>query len=174
MIEKAQHLRELAEKFNLHGLYFQHVALCSRRAWLHLHGATHAIRNKRVRRGHALHQCERRPNNVPMGLGIFPDSIDFNRRVVTEKKGGKGAPNAVARQALFYAAYMTATTGKFWKSEVQVYGTRRHLEYELSEAILDELIGDAQYSVTLRNGAAPKAVRIPLCKSCSCNQLCWE
>ena len=39
ILQKARCLRELAKAIGLHGLYFQHVALCRRRAWLHLMGA---------------------------------------------------------------------------------------------------------------------------------------
>ncbi len=55
-----------------------------------------------------------------MGLGIAPDAIDFERRTVIEKKGSAGAPDAVSRQALFYAAFMTAATGEVWRAEVQI------------------------------------------------------
>ena len=44
ILHKARYLRDLAEEHGLHGLYFQHVSLCRRRAWLHLMGATHAVR----------------------------------------------------------------------------------------------------------------------------------
>ena len=87
ILQKARCLRELAEETGLHGLYFQHVALCRRRAWLHLVGATHAGRDMRVRRGLSLHQTEKRPDDVPKGLGIAPDAIDFERRIVIERKG---------------------------------------------------------------------------------------
>ena len=60
ILEKARCLRELAEEHGLHGLYFQHVSLCRRRAWLHLMGATHAVHHARVQRGLALHQTEKR------------------------------------------------------------------------------------------------------------------
>ena len=49
ILQKARCLRELAEEIGLHGLYFQHVALCRRRAWLHLIGAT----TRRARRASA-------------------------------------------------------------------------------------------------------------------------
>ena len=44
-------------------------------------GATHAVHHARVQRGLALHQTEKRTDNVPRGLGIVPDAIDFERRV---------------------------------------------------------------------------------------------
>ena len=75
ILQKARYLRELAEEYDLHGLYFQHVALCRRRAWLHLAGATHAVHHSRVQRGLALHQTEKRTEEVPKGLGIAPDAI---------------------------------------------------------------------------------------------------
>ncbi len=174
IVEKTRCLRELAEEFNLHGLYFQHVALCRRRAWLHLMGATHAVRDTRVQRGFALHQTEKRPDNIPKGLGIAPDAIDFSRRVVIERKGSAGARDAVSRQALFYAAVMTAATGDVWTAEVQVYGTRKKIKYDLTEDLLDQLIRDARDSRALADGSPPSARRIPLCEACSCLPLCWN
>ncbi len=174
ILQKARFLRELIEEFNLHGLYFQHVALCRRRAWLHLMGATHAVRDARVRRGLAIHQTEKRPDNAPRGLGIAPDAIDFKRRIVIERKGGGGARDAVSRQALFYAAFMTGATGELWRAEVQVYGSRKNTNCELTEEVLDQLIRDARDSRELKDGPPPPARRIPLCNACSCNTLCWD
>lgn len=174
MLQKAQCLRELAEQIGLHGLYFQHVALCRRRAWLHLMGATHAVRNVRVRRGLALHRTEKRPDKVPKGLGISPDAIDFERRMVIERKGSAGARDAVSRQVLFYAAFMTAATGDIWRAEVQVYGSRKKTTYDLTENVLDQLIRDAQDGRALIDGMPPPSRRIPLCNACSCKLLCWD
>ena len=174
MLEKARYLRELAETHGLHGLYFQHIALCRRRAWLHLMGATHAVRHSRVRRGLALHQTEKRPGAVPPGLGIAPDAIDFARRVVVERKGSAKARTAASRQALFYAAFMTGATGEVWHAEVQVYGSRKTTTYELTEETLDQLIRDARESSDLAAGAPPPAHRIRLCDACSCSPLCWD
>lgn len=173
-LQKARYLRELSEELDLHGLYFQHVALCRRRAWLHLMGATHAIHNARVRRGQALHEIERKADRAPSGLGISPDGIDFERCVVIERKGGGGAREAVARQALFYAAFMSAASGVLWSAEIHVYGTRRKTTLQLDEAVLDRLIADAQYAAVLRESPCPVAEHIPLCTTCSCNGLCWD
>ncbi len=174
ILQKARCLRELAEEHGLHGLYFQHVALCRRRAWLHLMGATHAVRHSRVRRGLALHQTEKRPGEAPRGLGIAPDAIDFERRVVIERKGTAGARDAVSRQALFYAAFMTGASGDLWHAEVHVYGSRAKTSYRLTEDVLDQLIRDARDSHDLMTEPAPPARRIPLCDACSCNLLCWD
>ena len=173
ILRKARCLRELAEEFGLHGLYFQHLALCRRRAWLHLVGATHAARHSRVQRGLALHQTDRRAGEAPCGLGIAPDTIDFERRVVIERKGTAGAQEAVSRQALFYAAFMTGASGCIWDAEVHVYGSRKKIRFRLGEDVLDQLLRDARDSYDLLTGPAPPALRIPLCDACSCNVLCW-
>lgn len=173
ILSKAETLREISEELDLHGLYFQHAALCRRRAWLHLAGATHVVRNARARRGLALHETETRQGEVPRGLGIAPDAIDFGRRLVIERKGGPGAREAVARQALFYAAYMTAATGERWRAEVQVYGTRARTVYPLTEEVLDRLLADARLARELLAEEAPEARRISLCPQCSCHELCW-
>ncbi len=174
MMKKARCLRELAEEHGLHGLYFQHIALCRRRAWLHLMGATHAVHHPRVQRGLALHQTERRPGEAPKGLGIAPDAIDFQRRVVIERKGTSGAREAVSRQALFYAAFMMGATGERWRAEVQVYGSRQSMSYDVTETVLDSLLQDARESRDLMNDPPPTARRIPLCEACSCKPLCWD
>ena len=174
ILQKARCLRELAEEYDLHGLYFQHVALCRRRAWLHLVGATHAVHHPRVRRGLALHQTEKRPGAVPAGLGIAPDAIDFRRRVVIERKGSARGRQAVSRQALFYAAFMTGATGDRWKAEVHVYGSRKKVTYDITEDVLDQLIRDARASRHLVAAPPPDARRIRLCDSCSCKPLCWD
>ena len=174
LLDKARCLRELVERHGLHGLYFQHIALCRRRAWLHLMGATHAVWNSRVQRGLALHQIEKRPDAPPKGLGIAPDAIDFERRVVIERKGSAGARDAVSRQALFYAGFMTGATGEPWSAEVQVYGSRKATSYEITEEVLDRLIRDARESPDLAAGPPPPARRIRLCDACSCNSLCWD
>ena len=174
ILQKARCLRELAEERGLHGLYFQHVVLCRRRAWLHLMGATHAVRHSRVRRGLALHQTEKRPGDAPQGLGIAPDAIDFKRRVVIERKGSAGASAAVSRQALFYAAFMTGASGELWMAEVHIYGSRAKISYHLTEDVLDGLIRDARGSRDLMTEPAPPARRISLCDACSCNLLCWD
>ena len=174
ILSKAETLREIAEELDLHGLYFQHAALCGRRAWLHLAGATHVVRDSRAQRGLALHDTERRRGEVPRGLGIVPDAIDFERCLVIERKGGPGARRAVARQALFYAAYMTGATGELWGAEVQVYGGRDRATYALTESVLDELLVAARQALVLLRGPAPRARRIPLCRQCSCYGLCWD
>ena len=174
ILHKARCLRDLADEHGLHGLYFQHVSLCRRRAWLHLMGATHAVHHARVQRGLSLHQTEKRPGEVPHGLGIAPDAIDFERRVVIERKGSAGARDAVSRQALFYAAFMMGATGGPWRAEVHVYGSRRKISYDVTEAMLDQLIRDARKSRDLAAGTAPVAERIRLCDACSCNPLCWD
>ena len=174
MLEKARYLRELVEIYDLHGLYFQHIALCRRRAWLHMMGATHAIRHPRVQRGLALHQAEKRPGEAPKGLGIIPDAIDFERRVVIERKGSSSAHDAVSRQALFYAAFMMGATGQQWRAEVQVYGSQKKTFYEVTEEVIDKLIQDAMESRDLAAGCPPPAQHLRLCGACSCNPLCWD
>ena len=174
ILQKARYLRELVEEYGLHGLYFQHIVLCRRRTWLHLMGATHAVQHARVRRGLALHQTEKRPGEAPRGLGIAPDAIDFKRRIVIERKGGAGARDAVSRQALFYAAFMTAASGELWRAEVQIYGSRKKMTYDLNETVLDQLIRDARDGCALMDEPPPPAHRIPLCNACSCNLLCWD
>ena len=91
-----------------------------------------------------------------------------------ERKGSSGARDAVARQALFYAAFMTGATGDLWRAEVHVYGSRKKMVYDLTENVIDQLIRDSRDARALMDSSPPAAHRIPLCDACSCHLLCWD
>ena len=63
---------------DLHGLAFQHLALCRRRAWLHLHRIDYAHLDGRMQRGLALHDANKPRDRSVVGLiGLAPDRIDW-------------------------------------------------------------------------------------------------
>ena len=173
ILRKARCLRELAEEHGLHGLYFQHVALCRRRAWLHLMGATHAARHSRVRRGLALHQTEKRPGVAPHGLGIAPDAIDFERRVVIERKGAPEHESGLPAGDVLRCVY-----DRRFRRSLACRGA--HLRVTCEDQLSPDGGGAGPAhsrradSRDLMAGPAPPAHRIPLCDACSCNVLCWD
>lgn len=165
---------ERVERLGLHGLDFQHVSLCQRRAWMELHGIYFAQWNSRVARGIALHQTHYLRDHSVQGLmGLYPDRIDWDARIVYEQKGGAGAREAVDDQAAFYALMLSIATKERWEACVRIvpgHGKRRVV---LDDKRLERLW---QASLVLERLASssqvPKAKKIPLCASCSLARFC--
>ncbi|MEZ5535504.1 MAG: Dna2/Cas4 domain-containing protein [Thiolinea sp.] len=71
------------ERLNLHGLHFQHIALCERRAWMYLHKVNFAQWYSRVQSGNALHETSYQRDHSVRGLfGLAPDRIDWENCIV--------------------------------------------------------------------------------------------
>lgn len=165
---------ERADRLNLHGLHFQHVNLCQRRAWMYLHRINFAQWNPRVALGTAQQQTRHKRDHSTRGLfGLSPDRLDWDNAVVFENKGSGGAPQAVDRQVAFYAVLLSIATGRTWTGRVSVLTNRRWRPVSLDEAMLDGLWQDSERLEQLAVAAAvPRARPIPLCKSCSLQGFC--
>jgi hypothetical protein len=106
---RLRHFAAIVEAEGLHGLAFQHLALCRRRAWLHLNRIDYAHLDRRMALGTVAHVLHRtRDRSVEGLMGLVPDRIDWSRRRVHEAKGGAGAKDAVSLQTAFYALLLMA------------------------------------------------------------------
>jgi CRISPR-associated exonuclease Cas4 len=165
---------EIVEEEDLHGLAFQHLALCRRRAWLHLNRIDYAHLDERMAKGQALHDISRpRDSSVEGLMGLSPDRIDWRRRVVYEAKGGAGAVAAVSRQTAFYALILWAADGRPWSAATNILSSKKIRPVELSEALIAEMLEAAQTLKELkRESAVPVAERKAICPACSYRFLC--
>ena len=170
----AQAFYQRVERLNLHGLHFQHIELCERRAWMYLHKVNFAQWYSKVQTGTALHAASYQRDHSVRGLfGLAPDRIDWENAIVYENKGSSGAVEASSEQTAFYALMLSITTGKRWKAFTHVLTSRRKCEVMLDEQRLQKL-WDA--SVRLEQLAerenVPAARKIPLCQTCSLATFC--
>ncbi len=174
IVSAAKSFAALVERHDLHGLLFQHVALCERRAWLHMNRVDYAHLEEKMRLGSVSHELHKpRDHSVEGLLGISPDRIDWDARKVIEAKGSAGARDAVSMQTRFYALMLSAATGSGWSAANEIIGKKKVLKVSL-------LLEDAQLMIDLarRLGdisemkVAPAAARRPICDSCSYRHLC--
>lgn len=165
---------QLVEAHDLHGLLFQHVELCERRAWLHLNRIDYAHLDERMRLGavsHALHKT--RDQSVEGLIGIVPDRVNWSERKVIEAKGSAGARAAVSMQTRFYALMLSAATGSVWSAANEIIGKKKMLDVSVTRDDALQMICVAKKLGHLsREDAAPKATRKPICQSCSYRHLC--
>lgn len=172
--EHAQSFLERVERLNLHGLHFQHVALCERRAWMYMHKVNFAQWHSRVQTGSALHDTSyQRDHSVRGLLGLAPDRIEWEECIVYENKGTGGAVEASSNQTAFYALMLSISTGKQWRAYTHVLSSRRRREVVLDAARLQKL-WDASVRLEQLGGqeAVPAAKKISLCETCSLAAFC--
>lgn len=170
----AEAFYQRVERLNLHGLHFQHIELCERRAWMYLHKVNFAQWYARVQTGNALHNTSYQRDHSVRGLfGLAPDRIDWENHIVYENKGSGGAVRAANAQTAFYALMLSITTGRCWRAYTHVLTSRRK-----REVVMDEQQLQALYEASLRlewlavQENVPVAHRIGLCQSCSFAAFC--
>lgn len=165
---------ERVDRLDLHGLHFQHVKLCERRAWMYFHGINFAQWHERVLTGTAKHLVSYSRDRSTQGLlGLAPDRIDWESCVVYENKGTGGAVEASNDQTAFYALMLSIATGKVWRAVTHVLSTRRRREVPLDAERLDSLWAASERLEALaRQQEIPKVPRIPLCATCSLAAFC--
>ena len=176
ILQKARCLRELAEECGLHGLYFQHVALCRRRAWLHLMGATHAVHHSRVRRG----ACASPDGEAPWRSASWARHCAGRDRLQTPRGHREKGNGRSTRRGFPAGTVLRRVHDRRFRRAVACRGARLRITREdqlppsPDEDVLDQLVRDAWDSRDLMAEPAPPARRIPLCDACSCNLLCWD
>lgn len=165
---------ERVDRLRLHGLHFQHVTLCERRAWLYLHHVNFAQWYSRVQTGTAKHAASYARDRSTEGLfGLAPDRLDWDNAVVFENKGTAGAKAASDNQTAFYAVMLSIATGREWRAFTHVLSTRRRREVRLDAQRLESLWGAAErLEELMATDSVPKAPRIPLCDKCSAAVFC--
>lgn len=165
---------EVVERHSLNGLVFQHLPLCERRAWLHLHRIDYAHLEERMKTGAVAHNLAKSRDSSVTGLmGLAPDRINWAERCVVEAKHKSGAQTAVAMQTAFYALLLMAATGKRWRAENDILSQRRRRPVVIDSDTIDRMLALAQQAAELlEREYAPKARRKPICASCSYRYLC--
>ncbi len=177
MILKWTHAAEFyerIERLNLHGLHFQHISLCERRAWMYLHNINFAQWHIRVETGIAKHMTSYSRDRSVNGLfGLAPDRVDWENHIVYENKGTGGAVEASNNQTAFYAVLLSIAAGKLWKAFTHILSTRRRREVLLDTTRLGKLLECSKRLEELAmEKDVPSAMPIRLCASCSLAGFC--
>ncbi|HRJ53078.1 MAG TPA: Dna2/Cas4 domain-containing protein [Candidatus Thiothrix moscowensis] len=172
--EHAQAFLERIERLNLHGLHFQHVELCERRAWMYMHKVNFAQWYSRVQTGSVLHDTSYQRDHSVRGLfGLAPDRIEWDECIVYENKGTGGAMEASSNQTAFYALMLSISTGKQWRAYTHVLSSRRRREVVLDAARLQKLWdASVRLEQLSEQEAVPAAKKISLCETCSLAAFC--
>lgn len=166
-------LLQRAEALGAHGLSFQHIALCSTRAWLHFHRLDCAHLNRHMQLGLLLH--ERSADSLIYGLyGLAPDRVDWHRQEVSEIKKSRSHEAALVNQLLFYVAALTVATGQVWRGVLHYTASRRTKSFDLDETAIRQLQQSlTALDVALQLSSPPLCERKSVCRGCSYALLCW-
>lgn len=173
--EILERVAKICESRNLHGLDFQHAALCETRAWLHLRRISTAMLDERARLGAALHrEREGRDASVSGLLGISPDSADWDRLVVEERKGKFSRDAGSSAQTEFYGWMLSFASGRKWTAVERGISDKKSEELPLDPESLSRLLILAKRLDELAEmGAPPPQSKKGICEKCSFRWLCW-
>ena len=162
------------EALNLHGLHFQHISLCERRAWMYLHKVNFAQWYSRVATGSAKHSTSYQRDHSVRGLiGLSPDRIDWKQSIVYENKGSGGAIEASSNQTAFYAVMLSIATDINWQAFIHVLSSRKKREVVIDTTRLQILWDSSLHLEQLAEQEnVPKVSQISLCKMCSLAIFC--
>jgi len=162
------------ERLDLHGLHFQHIELCQRRAWMYLHKINFAQWYSRVKTGSAKHSTSYQRDHSVRGLfGLSPDRIDWNQCYVYENKGTAGAVEASNQQTAFYAVMLSIVTHQQWHAFVHILSSRKKREVILDKQRLQYLWeASLKLECLSQQNNVPQVTRIPLCRLCSFASFC--
>ena len=162
------------DKLGLHGLHFQHVTLCERRAWMYLSNINFAQWYNRVQLGTAKHQTSyTRDKSVNGLIGLSPDRLDWKNHIVYENKGTAGAVEASNNQTAFYAVMLSIATGKDWRAFISILSSRRNRELKIDSHRLDRLLcASNRLEVLSYTENVPHAPKKKLCGKCSFAGFC--
>lgn len=174
LLERVRYFAVLTTRADLHGLSFQHLVLCRRRAWLHLHRIDYTHLDLRMQRGTAMHDLSRpRDQSVSGLIGLAPDRIDWSKHHVYEAKSGSGATEAVANQAAFYALLLWAAQGVPWTASAHILPTKRDRPVNITPALVERMVEAAETLSQLREDPnVPLVSFTPFCAACSYRFLC--
>jgi len=170
----SQTFLERVERLDLHGLHFQHVSLCQRRAWMYWHRINFAQWNSYVQTGIAKHLTSYSRDHSTEGLfGLAPDRLDWEKHIVYENKGTGGAVEAAANQTAFYALMLSIRTGHVWQASIHVLSTRRRRSVLMNDKRLNNLLQTSEVLESLaEQHDVPAAPKIKLCDTCSFGMFC--
>lgn len=173
--ERLANLVQRAERLGVHGLLFQHVALCPTRVWLHHRRIDCAHLNRFMRMGLWLERTSYEGHwEQTGGLGIRPDQVEWNAHIVSEVKSSRGPTRAAKLQLLFYVAQLEVATGERWTGLLRFPRTRRVQRVELDSRWEDELEEALrQIEAIVRAAIPPPKQARPICVGCSYRMLCW-
>jgi CRISPR-associated exonuclease Cas4 len=174
ILERILRFCEAAEGLGLNGLDFQHAAICPRRCWLHLRRASLNPWSEHIRLGEIRHLGAHTRDKTSTGLdGLAPDRLDWETFSVIEQKASKSHMEASLDQASFYAAMMTRATGDYWAVRLNLYGSRRNVDFKLDANRIARLEASISLIESLRKqDSVPAASKIAACSGCSNGLLC--
>lgn len=141
---------------------------------MYLHKVNFAQWYSRVQTGTALHETSYQRDHSVRGLmGLAPDRIDWEQRIVYENKGTGGAVEASSNQTAFYALMLSISTGKIWQAYTHVLSSRRKRAVLLDAERLTKLWHASEQLEQLSiQETVPAATLISLCASCSLALFC--
>lgn len=163
------------KKYNIKGLDFFNFATCNTRFWLqHKNIYGNFSENEHVQVGKVLDSYSFLRNKKELIIdGIC--QIDFisknNVLEIHEIKKGKSISEPQILQVQYYMKILSEITEQEVVGFIHLVQVRKKIKVEQNSEKVDAKILEMN---RILDGACPKPVKIPVCKGCSYQELCWS
>jgi len=169
-----QSVHSLEEALNFTGTQVNYYFICKRKLWLFSYGLEMEETSDLVLLGKLLHErgYARRLKEVQVGR-IKVDFVGSNCEIHEVKRSRK-AEDAHLFQLLYYIYYLNRYAGVQAKGILHYPLLRRTVEVQLDDeqvGRMESLLRDIDSLLKQENPPSP--LKIPYCRRCSYNELCW-
>ena len=155
------------------GYHFYNYGSCKTRLWLFHRNIEVGKENDHIRIGKHIDETTHLRNKKSLTIqGLCQiDYIDNGQHVeIHEIKKGSKLSEAIELQVMFYMSVMKQITGEIPKGYVHFPEVKKVLSLELDSKRLEQVTKEIEQIV---NGKCPDPRRIPICRGCSYEEMCW-
>ncbi|MHB8396490.1 MAG: CRISPR-associated protein Cas4 [Thermoplasmataceae archaeon] len=155
------------------GSHFYHYGSCRTRLWLFHRHIEVGKDNDHIRIGKHIDETTHLRNRKSLTIqGLCQiDYIENGEHVeVHEIKKGNGISEAIELQVMFYMLVMRDITGEIPRGYVHFPEVKKVIRLELDAGRVEQAIGEIRRIV---EGECPTPKRIPICRGCAYEEMCW-
>jgi len=155
------------------GSHFYHYGSCKTRLWLVYRNIEVGKDNDHIRIGKHLDSTTHVRNKKSLTIqGLCQiDYLENNGKIeVHEIKKGKQLSEAIELQIMFYLQVMKELTGETPVGYVHFPEVKKVFEVNLSKSIVEITMREIKRIIS---GSCPIPDRIPICRGCAYEEMCW-
>ena len=166
----------MSSKIVITGTEMAYLHICRRKLWLFHHGLRPEQEHVNVQIGRHIHETtfERHDKDIPLGdIGVI-DWEQLKHGVIHETKKGK-SPKAADRAQVGYYLWWLNTHGVMVRAcRIHYPTTKQTVEIEWGPDVIAEVEANLAAARQVVSLAKPlDQARLPYCKSCAYEELCF-
>ena len=154
-----------------------YLRICRRKLWLHANGIRLENEHTNVQMGKHLQETafERKEKDIPLGDAGVIDWAEFKHGILHETKKGKNPAEADQLQVKFYLSWLRKHGIEAKEARIHCPKQRRTKSIPWDDAYHQEVESAIQEAWKIvQQPIPPKVVKLPYCRNCAFETLCYS